>query len=203
MLQRATAFRQQMEQRRTVRDFSPQPVPQEVIEQCLLTAGAAPSGANQQPWTFAVVASEHKKRSIRLAAEEEEREFYNSRAPGDWLDALAPLGVDANKPFLETAPYLIAVFVQTSGVDPQGGAVKHYYPLESVGIATGMLISALHVAGLATLTHTPAPMRFLNRILDRPQNERPFVLLVTGYPAKNVTVPSIQRKPLSDIAVFH
>ncbi len=202
MLQKATTFRQQMSLRRTVRDFSPQEVPLEIIQQCLLTAGSAPSGANQQPWTFVVVSSEAKKREIRLAAEAEEREFYSNRAPEEWLSALAPLGVDAQKPFLETAPYLIAVFVQSSGVAEDGVPVKHYYPVESTGIATGLLIAALHNAGLATLTHTPAPMRFLNQILDRPSTERPFVLLVTGYPAQDATVPGITRKPLEDIAVF-
>lgn len=174
----------------------------EVIEQCLLTAGGAPSGANLQPWHFVVVSDLAVKRRIREAAEEEEREFYAHRAPQEWLDALAPLGTDANKPFLETAPYLIAIFAQSYGVLPDGRKVKNYYVQESVGIATGMLITAVHVAGLASLTHTPSPMGFLNAILNRPTNEKPFLLLVVGHPADDAIVPDITKKPLAEIATF-
>jgi iodotyrosine deiodinase len=199
---RAGAFRDQMRSRRTVRHFSDRPVAREVIEQCLLTAGGAPSGANLQPWHFVVVSDPAVKRRIREAAEAEERDFYSDRAPQEWLDALAPLGTDANKPFLETAPYLIAIFAQSYGVLPDGRKVKNYYVQESVGIATGMLITAVHVAGLASLTHTPSPMGFLNAILDRPANEKPFLLLVVGHPADDAVVPDIEKKPLNGIATF-
>jgi nitroreductase len=199
---RASAFRAQMSTRRTVRHFSDRPIAREVIEQCLLTAGSAPSGANLQPWSFVVVADAAVKRRIREAAEQEEREFYSHRAPQEWLDALAPLGTDATKPFLETAPYLIAIFSQSYGVWPDGRKVKNYYVQESVGIATGMLIAAVHVAGLASLTHTPSPMRFLNEILHRPPNEKPFLLLVVGHPADDVMVPDIGKKSLDEIASF-
>ncbi len=202
MLRRAEAFYAELRRRRTVRMFSSRPVDRAVIEQCLLAAGTAPSGANLQPWQFVVVGDPTMKRRIRLAAEEEERAFYSSRAPQEWLDALAPLGTDADKPFLETAPYLIAVFAQAYGRLPDGGKQRHYYVQESVGIATGLLIAALHHAGLATLTHTPSPMGFLNTILDRPDNERPFLLLVTGYPAEDATVPAITKKTLAEIATF-
>ncbi len=174
MERRAAEFYDEIRRRRTVRDFSDRPVPRELIETCLLTAGAAPSGANLQPWHFVVVGDPALKRHIREAAEAEEREFYRSRAPQEWLDALAPLGTDDQKPFLETAPYLIAIFAQSYGVLSDGSKVKHYYVSESVGIATGFLIAALHHAGLATLTHTPSPMGFLNTLLGRPDNERPF-----------------------------
>lgn len=203
MAARARAFAEAVARRRTIRDFDARPVPGAVIRDALRAAGSAPSGANQQPWHFAVVTDPALKREIRLGAEAEERAFYGGRAPDDWLAALAPLGVDAEKPFLETAPALIAVFQQRWHLDDAGERVKHYYPTESVGLATGMLITALHLAGLATLTHTPSPMNFLNRILDRPENERPFLLLVTGYPAAGVTVPDIARKPLGAIASFH
>jgi nitroreductase len=201
-LARATAFRDHMRTRRTVRHFSRRGVPREVIEQCLLAAGGAPSGANLQPWHFVVVGDADVKQRIRAAAEEEEREFYLHRAPQEWLDALAPLGTDANKPFLEDAPYLIAIFAQSYGVLADGRKVKNYYVQESVGIATGTLIAALHVAGLASLTHTPSPMGFLNAILQRPANEKPFLLLVVGYPADAATVPDIGKKSLADIATF-
>jgi nitroreductase len=199
---RAAAFREQMRTRRTVRHFSDRPVARTVIDQCLLTAGGAPSGANLQPWHFVVVSDPQVKRRIREAAEQEEREFYAHRAPQEWLDALAPLGTDANKPFLETAPYLIAIFAQSYGVLPDGRKVKNYYVQESVGIATGLLIAALHVAGLASLTHTPSPMGFLNTVLNRPANEKPFLLLVTGHPADDAIVPDITKKPLEEIATF-
>jgi len=202
MQQRAETFYAEMRRRRTVRDFSDRPVPRSLIERCLLTAGTAPSGANKQPWTFVVVSEPEVKRQIREAAEAEEREFYSRRAPQDWLDDLAPLGTDASKPFLETAPYLIVIFAQRYGLLPDGGTTKHYYVQESVGIATGVLITALHHAGLATLTHTPSPMDFLTRILERPGNERPFLLLVTGYPADDATVPVISKKTLDEIAHF-
>jgi iodotyrosine deiodinase len=198
----ARAFRDRMRTRRTVRHFADRPVAREVIEQCLLTAGGAPSGANLQPWHFVVVADASVKSRIRSAAEEEEREFYSHRAPQEWLDALAPLGTDADKPFLETAPYLIAIFAQSYGVLPDGRKVKNYYVQESVGIATGMLITALHLAGLASLTHTPSPMGFLNQILNRPPNEKPFLLLVVGHPADDAMVPDIGKKSLEEIASF-
>jgi iodotyrosine deiodinase len=199
---RAGVFRDQMRTRRTVRHFSDRPVARAVIEQCLLTAGGAPSGANLQPWHFVAVSDAAVKRRIRAAAEDEEREFYSRRAPQEWLDALAPLGTDADKPFLETAPYLIAIFAQSYGVLPDGRKVKNYYVQESVGIATGMLIAAVHLAGLASLTHTPSPMGFLNEILDRPANEKPFLLLVVGHPADDAMVPDIGKKPLAEIASF-
>lgn len=203
MRQRARAFRELLQRRRTVRDFDERAVPREIIEDCLLAAGSAPSGANMQPWHFAVVGDPQTKARIRVAAEAEEREFYRSRAPREWLDALAPLGTDEHKPFLETAPWLIAIFVQRYGLLPDGRKVKHYYAMESTGIATGMLITALHHAGLATLTHTPSPMDFLNEVLGRPENERPFLLLVAGYPAPDARVPDIGKLPLPEIASFH
>ncbi len=202
MKQRATDFYDNIRRRRTVRDFSDRPVPREVIEQCLLAAGTAPNGANQQPWHFVVVSDPDIKRQIRKAAEEEERAFYGGRAPDEWLDALSHLGTDANKPFLETAPYLIVIFGQHYGIGPDGEKIKHYYVSESVGIATGMLVTAIHNAGLVSLTHTPSPMGFLSQILERPANERPFLILVVGYPAENVKVPVISKKPLDKIATF-
>jgi len=203
MMQRARQFHLELKRRRTVRHFSNRPVPREVIENCLRTATTAPSGANLQPWHFVVVSDPETKRRIRQAAEEEERHFYRHRAPQEWLDALAPLGTDEHKPFLERAPYLIAIFAQKYGRLADGRRVKHYYPLESVGLATGMLITALHVAGLATLTHTPSPMKFLNDILGRPKSsERPFLLLVAGYPDRNATVPPIGRKPLDEVVTY-
>lgn len=200
--QRAAEFRSELLRRRTVRHFSSQPVEREVIDHCLLVAGSAPSGANLQPWHFVVVSDPAVKRQIREGAEQEEREFYSGRAPQEWLDALAPLGTDDRKPFLETAPYLVAIFAQSYGVLPDARKVKNYYVQESVGIATGMLITALHHAGLASLTHTPSPMGFLNTILERPVNEKPFLLLVVGYPAEGAMVPDIGKKPLGEIATF-
>ena len=202
MLSRARDFYAEMKQRRTVRDFSSRAVPREIIDLCLLTAGSAVSGANMQPWQFVVIENPEVKHRIRIAAEKEERAFYEEKAPKAWLEALAPLGTDANKPFLETAPYLIAIFQQRYGVLPDGSRVKHYYATESVGIATGTLISALHHAGLASLTHTPSPMGFLNTILNRPRSERPFLLLVVGYPSDNARVPDIGKKSLSDIVTY-
>jgi len=202
MAERAAEFREDMQRRRTVRHFSDRPVPRRIIEDCLRAASAAPSGANMQPWHFAVVADPAIKRQIREAAEAEEQEFYRRRATQEWLDALAPLGTDARKTFLETAPYLIAVFAQPYSLVPDGRRIKHYYAHESVGIATGILITAVHRAGLVSLTHTPSPMDFLNPILGRPENERPFLLLVVGYPAADAAVPDIRRKPLEEIATF-
>ena len=201
---KAQAFCARMSQRRTVRDFSPRDVPRTIVEAAIRAAGSAPSGANQQPWHFAAVGRGDLalRRRLRAAAEEEERSFYDSRAPEEWLQALAPLGTDANKPFLEVAPWLIAVFVQPHGVSAVGEPVKHYYAVESVGIATGLLIATFHLAGVATLTHTPSPMRFLNPLLNRPPHERPFLLLVAGYPVDGVQVPAITRKPLAEIASF-
>lgn len=202
MLRRASAFRQQMQRRRTVRFFSDRAVPREVIEDCLLAAGTAPSGANLQPWHFAVVSDPAIKHRIRVEAEAEEHEFYTRKAPQEWLDALAPLGTDEHKPFLETAPYLIVVFAQSYGLLADGRRVKNYYVQESVGIATGMLITAVHNAGLVSLTHTPSPMGFLNEILGRPANEKPFLILVVGYPADDAVVPDISKKPLEEISTF-
>lgn len=198
----ARAFRELVERRRSLRDFSPEPVDRAVIEECLRAAGSAPSGANLQPWIFVAVSDPRLKQRIREGAEAEEREFYSQRAPAEWLAALAPLGTDEHKPFLERAPWLIAIFAQSYALLPDGRKVKHYYAQESVGIATGILITALHTAGLATLTHTPSPMGFLNAILGRPENERPFLLLVVGRAASGARVPDIQRKPLDEIAIF-
>lgn len=199
---RAEAVLARMRQRRTVRDFAATPVPRAAIEACLRAAGTAPSGANQQPWHFVAVADPAVKRRIRAAAEAEERAFYGGRAPEAWLQALAPLGTDADKPFLEVAPWLVAVFAEPAGVGPGGEPVKHYYVAESVGIACGLLIAALHEIGLVTLTHTPSPMGFLRDLLGRPAHERAYLLLVVGYPAPGARVPDIRRKPLADIATF-
>ncbi len=202
MERRAREFYQELGRRRTVRDFSDRPVEKSIIDQCLLAAGTAPSGANMQPWHFAVVSDQEVKTKIRVAAEKEERQFYQEKAPKEWLDALAPLGTDERKPFLEIAPCLIAIFVQRHGELNNGRSIKHYYATESVGIATGMLITAVHNAGLVSLTHTPSPMNFLNRLLGRPPNERPFLLLVVGYPAMEAKVPMITKKPLAEIATY-
>ena len=202
MRQRATAFHVELARRRSVRDFADTPVEREVIEQCLATAGTAPSGANLQPWHFVAVSSPEVKEKIRVGAEHEEEEFYTHRATPEWLQALEPLGTDASKPLLEVAPWLIGVFLQRWGTDEEGASRKHYYAHESVGIATGMLITALHNAGLACLTHTPSPMGFLNELLQRPESERPYLLLVVGYPAEGATVPAIERKSLDEITTF-
>ncbi|MFQ5890758.1 MAG: nitroreductase family protein [Gemmatimonadota bacterium] len=202
MRQRAASFYAEVRRRRTVRHFADRPVPREIIEDCLRAAGTAPSGAHRQPWHFVVVSDPALKRRIRQAAETEEREFYHERAPREWLEALAPLGTNEHKPFLETAPYLIAIFARSYGLTPAGERIKNYYVQESVGIATGILITSIHHAGLASLTHTPSPMRFLNEILGRPPNERPFLLLVVGYPAEDALVPDLERRALREIATF-
>jgi iodotyrosine deiodinase len=202
MKRRAAEFYGDLRRRRTVRDFSDRPVPREIIEDCLRAAGTAPNGANMQPWHFVVVSNPQIKRKIREAAEAEEEAFYTERASEEWLAALAPLGTTPDKPFLETAPYLIVVFAQTYGLAADGRKVKHYYVSESVGIATGTLITAIHRAGLVSLTHTPSPMGFLSEILNRPPNERAFLILVVGYPAPGAKVPEITKKPLAEIATF-
>jgi iodotyrosine deiodinase len=200
MRQTSSDFYELLNRRRTVREFSPEAVPEEVIMNCIKAAGTAPSGANQQPWHFVAIKNPDIKKKIRLAAEEEERKFYNDRAPEEWLKALEHLGTDDQKPFLEVAPWLIPVFVEKHRVGPEGEVLKNYYTMESVGLATGMLLAALHSAGLATLTHTPSPMRFLSEICGRPANEKPFVLIVCGYPTDGVRVPDICRKSLDEIS---
>ena len=199
---RSEEFYKDIKRRRSVRQFSDEKVSREIIENCIKTAGTAPNGANLQPWHFVVISDPEIKRKIRIGAEEEEKEFYANRAPKEWLETLEPLGTDEHKPFLETAPYLIAVFSKSYDVLPNGNRVKQYYPVESTGIATGFLIAALHNAGLASLTHTPSPMNFLNEILGRPKNERPFLLLVVGYPSEDAKVPDIKKKSLNEIASF-
>jgi len=202
MRRRAAAFLAEMRRRRTVRDFSAEPVPAGIIESCLAAAGTAPNGANRQPWHFVVVTDPAIKSKIRAAAEREERDFYENRAPPEWIEALAPLGTGPEKPFLEVAPVLVAIFAQSYELLPDGRKLKNYYVTESVGIATGILITGLHHAGLVTLTHTPSPMGFLNELLGRPTNERAFLLLVAGYPADDAAVPDIGRKPIDEIATF-
>jgi nitroreductase len=204
MRQRALAFHETMRTRRSVRAFSVRPVPQGLIEACVRAAGTAPSGANHQPWFFACVGSPEKKREIREAAEAEERAFYAGKAGTEWLDALTPIGTDADKPYMETAPWLICIFAQRRGGAEAGEDRKNYYIHESVGIATGLLIAACHEAGLATLVHTPNPMNFLNGICGRPATEKPFLILVAGHPAEGAMVPkhALKKKPLSDIADF-
>lgn len=202
MRRRADELCAELHRRRTVREFSTREVPRDVIESCVRAAGSAPSGANQQPWHFVIVSDPAIKQRIRAAAEQEEHEFYHRLATDEWLEALEPLGTDWHKPFLDTAPYLIVVFGQAYGVAADGARYKHYYVKESVGIATGMLITAVHHAGLVCLTHTPGRMGFLSEILRRPENERPFLVLVVGYPAEGVKVPDIKRKPLEQIATF-
>lgn len=202
MKQRAAAFYMDVQRRRTVRHFSDRPVLREIIEDCLRAAATAPSGAHMQPWHFLIVTDPVVKRQIREAAEDVECEFYNTYAPQEWLEALAPLGTDAHKPFLETAPYLIVIFAQRYGLLPNERKTKHYYIPESVGIATGILITAIHQAGLVSLTYTPSRTGFLNDILDRPANERLFLILVVGYPAADAVVPDLHRKSLQEIATF-
>jgi nitroreductase len=202
MKQRAACFRADMQRRRSVRSFSSRPVPREVVEDCLLTAGSAPSGANMQPWSFVVVSDPTVKRQIRQAAEQEEYKFYHEQAPAEWLDAVSALGTDDQKPFLEAAPYLIVIFAQRYGVSADGHKVKHYYVRDSVGIAAGMLIAAIHNAGLAALPYTPGRMGFLSRILARPENERPALVLAVGYPAEGAMVPDLSKKTLDETTTF-
>jgi iodotyrosine deiodinase len=201
-LRRVTDFEETMRTRRTVRQFSDAPVAREIIEAAIRAAGRAPNGANMQPWSFVAVADPALKRRVREAAEEEERAFYGGRASDEWLEALRPFGTDAHKPFLETAPWLIAVFAQPHGVNEDGSRRKHYYVKESVGLATGFLLAALHHAGLATLTHTPSPMTFLRDLLGRPAEEQAFLLVVVGMPEPDAVVPRIDKKPLEEIATF-
>ncbi|MBT8116119.1 MAG: nitroreductase family protein [Arenicella sp.] len=203
MLEASQNFCADISRRRTVRDFSDKPVEREIIDNAVRAAASAPSGANKQPWHFVIISNTKIKHDIRLAAEAEEREFYGGRAPQAWLDDLRQFETDENKPFLETAPYLIAVFLQRNTIDKDGNKHKNYYMPESVGIATGILLTALHLSGLATLTHTPSPMKFLNQILGRPSNEKPFVLIVTGHPVEGVTVPDIQRKAFDEVASYY
>lgn len=202
MIQRSAIFYADMQRRRSVRSFSDRPVPREVIENCLRAAGTAPSGANMQPWHFAVVSDPDVKQQIQEAAEEQERQFYNRPASQEWAQVVKPLGTDAHKPFLKTAPYLIVIFAQRYSLSPDGQKIRHYYVSESVGIATGILITAIHQAGLVSLTYTPSRMDFLNDILARPANERLFLILVVGYPSGDAVVPNLQRKPLEQIVTF-
>jgi iodotyrosine deiodinase len=202
MRRRAASFRADLQRRRSVRSFSSRPVPREIIVDCLATAVSAPSGANLQPWHFAAVNDPATKQRIRAAAEKEEYEFYQGRAGAQWLGALSVLGTEYRKPFLEAAPWLIVIFAQSYGLSPEGQQVKHYYVRESVGIAAGMLLAAVHHAGLAALPYTPSRPGFLNEILGRPENERPFLVLVVGYPAEGVLVPDIQKKALDEVATF-
>jgi len=203
MIRRSGEFYEMVRKRRSVRNFSDRPVPHEVIVNCIRAAGSAPSGANIQPWKFVVVSNPEIKQKIRDGAEKEEEIFYYRWAPNKWLDALTPFGTSGSKPFLKTAPYLIVVFAELYSVTEEGEQMNHYYVPESVGIAAGVLITALHHAGLVSLTHTPSPMNFLNKLLGRPENEHPVMILVVGYPDKNAVVPNIERKSLSDIATFY
>lgn len=200
--ERARAFHEEMERRRSVREFSPDPVPRAWIERAILTASSAPSGAHRQPWRFVAVSDPAVKREIRLAAEEEERKNYGGRMPDDWLEALAPIGTDAEKPYLEIVPWLVVCFEEGHSFDAEGERRKNYYVKESVGIACGLFIAALHRMGLATLTHTPSPMGFLGKILDRPAQERPFLLFPVGYPAEGTVVPDLRRKSLEEVSAF-
>jgi iodotyrosine deiodinase len=203
MLRRARDFYAELDRRRSVRFFSPDPVPRELIELAIRAASTAPSGAHRQPWKFVVVGDPALKREIRIAAEAEEHESYvGGRMPPDWLEALAPLGTDWRKPFLETVPWIVVVFEELYGLEADGRKRKNYYPKESVGIACGLFIAALHRMGLATLTHTPSPMAFLSRILDRPANEKPFILFPVGYPAPDAEVPDIRRKALAEVSIW-
>ncbi|MEL6343657.1 MAG: nitroreductase family protein [Myxococcota bacterium] len=200
--QKLTDFYERMDQRRSVRFFSPDPVPRDLIETAIRAASTAPSGAHRQPWRFVAVSDPTIKRQIRIAAEAEEKRNYDSRFPQEWLDALAPIGTDWQKPFLEIAPWLVIVFAENHGQNDDGSRRKNYYVKESVGLACGLFIAALHQAGLSTLTHTPSPMRFLTEILQRPSNEQPFILFPVGYPTQDATVPNLERKPLEDVSVW-
>ena len=202
MRSRADAFFELLDRRRSVRDFTDEPVPRELIESAVRSASTAPSGAHRQPWRFVVIGDPAIKREIRIAAEAEERKSYEERMPDEWLEALAPLGVDWHKPFLEIVPWIVVVFEELYGIDEAGNKSKNYYVRESVGIACGMFITALHQMGLATLTHTPSPMRFLSQILGRPKNEKPYILFPIGYPAADAQVPDLQRKTLEEISIW-
>ena len=202
MQQRAAEFNKDMQRRRSVREISSRSVPRQIIDDCIRAASSSPSGAHMQPWQYVVVSDPEVKREIRLAAEEEDRKLYEERATDEWRDALAKIETTWPKPFLENAPYLIVVFSQIYGVGPDGERIKHYYVQESVGIATGILITAVHNAGLVSLTQTPSPMGFLNKILERPSNERPFLILVVGYPTEDAKVPNITRKSLTEIVTY-
>lgn len=202
MIKRSREFYDHIKRRRTVRDYDTRTVPKEIIENAIRAAGTAPNGANMQPWHFVVISDPVIKKKIRVAAEEVESDFYNRRAPQYWLDALAPLGTDEHKTYLEEAPYLIVVFTVRHHLDDEGEKVKHYYLSESVGIATGILLTSLHTSGLVTLTHTPSPMAFLRDLLGRPKTETPYLMIVTGYPKPDATVPDITKKDLTDIATF-
>ena len=202
MRARALAFEAQMDRRRSVRHFSDEPVPRDLIEAAIRTASTAPSGAHRQPWRFVAVSDLATKRAIRIAAEAEERETYAHRMSDEWREALRPLGTTAEKPFLERVPWLVVAFEERHGVAPDGRTIKNFYVKESVGLACGLFIAAIHNMGLCTLTHTPSPMGFLSELLGRPANERPFILFPVGYPAADATVPDIRRKPLEDVAVF-
>ena len=199
MLVKAEIFNHLMQKRRTVRNYSSEEINEEIINNCIEAAGSAPSGANKQPWHFVIIKDHKTKTEIRIAAEKEEKEFYSGKAPEDWLGDLEPFETDANKEFLDKAPILIAIFEEKFSFDESNNQKKNYYAKESVGIACGILITALHNAGLATLTHTPSPMNFLNKILDRPKNEKPFLLLIVGYPEEGTMVPNIKRKKLDEI----
>ncbi len=203
MLRRGRAFHEEMDRRRSVRFFSPDPVPRELIELAIRTASTGPSGAHRQPWRFVAVGDPATKREIRVAAEAEEYESYvGGRMPPEWIEALAPLGTSWDKPFLEIVPWIVVVFEELYAVDADGRKRKNYYPKESVGIACGLFIAALHHMGLATLTHTPSPMAFLSRVLNRPANEKPFILFPVGYPAPDAEVPDLKRKALNEVAVW-
>lgn len=202
-LLKARAFYDEMNRRRSVRFFSDKPVPRELIETAIRTASTAPSGAHRQPWRFVAISDAQIKKEIRIAAEEEEKRFYEGgRTPPEWLAALQPLGTNWEKPFLETVPWIVVVFEEVYGTDAEGGRRKNYYVKESVGIACGLFIAALHTMGLTTLTHTPNPMTFLSKILDRPQNEKPFILFPIGFAADDAVVPDLKRKSLVDVSVF-
>lgn len=203
MIKRSKEFLNIMSTRRTIRTFSSQSIPQEAIENAIKIAGTAPSGANMQPWFFAVIKDKEIKETIRIEAEKEEKEFYSKRATDEWLKALEPFETDENKPFLEKAPYLIVVFEKKYDKDSSNNLIKHYYTKESVGIATGLLITALHISGIATLTHTPSPMNFLNKILDRPNNEKPFLIIIAGIPKKKTLVPNITKKKIDEFALIY
>lgn len=202
MRRRAESFYRQMDRRRSVREFSSDPVPRELVEAAIRTASTAPSGAHRQPWRFVVIGHPDIKREIRIAAEAEERKSYEQRMPDEWLQALAPLGVDWHKPFLEIVPWIVVVFEELFGLDEEGNKRKNYYVRESVGIACGMFITALHNMGLATLTHTPSPMKFLSRILGRPRNEKPYILFPVGYPVPDAEVPDLRRKTLEEVSIW-